>query len=442
VIATAPQPDSAAQSVVYATAARIMPPGDERLTDADLLALVRRAAIDPAILDERPPFFFTAEISNSRVDAYSTVMEASTLRNFATEAAAGVSLQNSHNTRELGFGRSVSGRVIGGQGNSISRVEADFLMLSGLNLNGVDTDHVRDAIRARLIADMSVGFTGGETRCSICGRDMGGWGWLFGDDDACPHFSGETYDLVDKKTGKKTGEKSVAIGHIENAHLVEVSLVYEGATPNAGIIKAQRAAEAGKLPPATARRLEDRYRIRLPGVRPNWAGHRETQQEAPMADTETPATEPETTPEPEPAAETPPAAPVEPDGTRTVIAAARQALVDAGQAADTELVAGIRQLAQENARLRPLADDGRTYRTDLIAEALAEGVRAQGEGFAADTYRSLLETAPLATVKRFRDDWRVLGDKVFQGGRQTKDTHEPRPAVAPPRAIPDAAFAA
>lgn len=163
----------------------------------------------------------------------------------------------------------------------------------------------------------------------------------------------------------------------------------------------------------------------------------------------TPAAEAETeegTPT-EPATEPQPATPTEPDGSRTVIAAARQALVDAGQAADTELVAGIRQLTQENARLRPLADVGRAYRADLIADAIREGVRARGEHFAAEEYRAILEGLPqneagLNAIKRFRDDWRSDGDKVFPGGRQTTDTHEPRPAPPAPRAIPDAAFAA
>jgi len=73
------------------------------------------------------------------------------------------------------------------------------------------------------------------------------------------------------------------------------------------------------------------------------------------------------------------------------------------------------------ARLRPLADDGAAYRTDLVAEAMAEGVRAVGETFAAETYRGLLETAPLATIKRMRDDWAATAAKSFQGGRATQD---------------------
>ncbi|MGN6814410.1 MAG: hypothetical protein ACTHMP_26385, partial [Thermomicrobiales bacterium] len=73
-----------------------------------------------------------------------------------------------------------------------------------------------------------------------------------------------------------------------------------------------------------------------------------------------------------------------------------------------------------------LADDGRQYRTDLVTEALEEGVRALGEGFAAETYKGMLETAPLETIKRMRDDWRAVGDKRFPGGRQTTEG-EPAP---------------
>lgn len=81
----------------------------------------------------------------------------------------------------------------------------------------------------------------------------------------------------------------------------------------------------------------------------------------------------------------------------------------------------------EIARLKPLAEEGKQYRADLVSDALAEGVRAYGEGFDEATYRSLLEAAPLATVKRMRDDWGQIAETRLPGQRKTNDGHEPNP---------------
>jgi hypothetical protein len=82
------------------------------------------------------------------------------------------------------------------------------------------------------------------------------------------------------------------------------------------------------------------------------------------------------------------------------------------------------ELQTEVERLRPLADDGKQYRVDLVAAALAEGVRANGDSFAEETYRTMLEAAPLEIVKQMRDDWKRLGDKRFTAGRKTVDEDE------------------
>ena len=86
-----------------------------------------------------------------------------------------------------------------------------------------------------------------------------------------------------------------------------------------------------------------------------------------------------------------------------------------------DMASRVAWLANELTRLRPLADDGRAYRADLIEEALAEGVRAHGEKFASEAYRGMLESSGIEVIKRMRDDWRAIGDKQFPGGRQSRD---------------------
>lgn len=358
----------------------------------DLVALARKQALEPSIFAERPPFFFQAEISSNRVDAYFTRMHETTLRNFAAEAAAGVPLQNSHNQWSLSLGRSLTG-AFEDVGGGVQRVVADFYIVPGLKLSEVATDDVIAGIRSGVVSDVSVGFWGGGFRCAVCGND------LFGPD--CRHIPGLTYDVVEN--GQVTG-KVLATAWVENAHLGETSIVYHGATPGAAVIKAEAEAQAGRLGPDTVRFLEQRYRIHLPEPRRVFAGvsvgvtNKEgedvdmTQLRAVLAEF---------------------GAVVEPEGD--------------GLAAVRALGERVRAAEQEAARLRPLADMGQTYRADLIEQTVREGVRASGNDFPAETIRGLLAGQDLDAIKAMLDHYRKLADAIFQGGRRSVDAVDPAP---------------
>lgn len=111
-------------------------------------------------------------------------------------------------------------------------------------------------------------------------------------------------------------------------------------------------------------------------------------------------------------------------------------------AEESDVVAAVEWLAGEAERLRPLADEGRQYRADLIDEALAEGVRAMGDEFPAETYRGMLERASLENVKAIRDQWSAMAARQFTGGRKTVDDDAPPPAPVQESDVPDAAYAA
>jgi hypothetical protein len=110
-------------------------------------------------------------------------------------------------------------------------------------------------------------------------------------------------------------------------------------------------------------------------------------------------------------------------------------------ATEAEALSAAEKLAKRVAALEPRAADGDTYRNDLVAEALAEGVRAYGQDFDQETYEEQLRTAPLKVVKRMRDDWQGIGNARFPGGRQTTDA-DAEPQVEPMSYVPDAAFSA
>jgi len=436
------------------------PAAVERMTDVATAQRVaaESGALDPSIFEDNPPFFWRALISNNQLDSYYTKMDISSLQNYAADAQDGVSFLNSHNNRILPFGRSIAGTYVGPGGDGVAKVQADFFTIPGLNLNGVNTDDLILGMRAGIVKDVSIGFVPGSMECSICGLDV--WDW------DCPHIPGLTYPIKDSK-GNTTEE--LAFSWVKNARLAEVSAVYEGATPGAAIIKARQQASDGRLKPESIRILEARYRIHLPTAPRAVAGatiasprveesrmppEQERQQTPPtttadVAVTPTvPPSEPTRTPE---STSAPAESTTQPDqqaarpysAPSPIIATVRELLSTAGIPVGEDIPAAVRAATDELVRLRPLADDGRTYRSDLVRDALTEGARALGTGFSEETYRGILETSPLPAIKRMRDDWRSVGDKMFVGGRASVegtigiDEDLPKPRARPDRAFSD-----
>lgn len=365
------------------------------------LEIVRASrAADAGVFDERPPFFWPAEMSSQRLDAYFTRMDAdTTLRNFVADATAGVAFQNSHRWYELPLGQSVEAKLEG-EGED-RRAVAVFYTVPDLRLNDVNTSDFIAGVRAGIVRDVSVGFHGGKFICDICGRDML-------TDWKCEHIPGFTYQVGE---GDQAKAPVVATATIVDAHLSEVSAVYDGATPGAAILKAQRELDAGRLDSRQAGLLEQRYRVRLVQPARTYGGATLEGQN-------------DVTP---PVSGEEPVSGVGPDPTE--IEAARVILQRLGATGD-DLMAQVRWAETKINELRPQAEDGRAYRQSLVDEALAEGTRALGAGFDADIYRGVLATASLEQVKRMRDDWRGVGDRLFAGGAVVRNSNEP-PKTAP-----------
>jgi hypothetical protein len=200
----------------------------------------------------------------------------------------------------------------------------------------------------------------------------------------------------------------MATAQVVDARLAEVSAVYDGATPGAMIRRAQEMSEAGMLEPETARRLEMQYRIKLP------VSKRVTI-----------------------AAVTPPERKSTMDELETI-----RALLSELNATGETVIDQVRWLVDENARLAPLADQGRQYRRDLIESTLAEGVRALGENFSEQTYRSILERAEVGQIKEIRDNFERQATLRFPGGRHTVNDEQPDTTNGQPRRAPAAAYKA
>lgn len=398
-------------------------------TDA-LMELARAAAQDPEVFNASPPFFARAVISNDNLDFYNTRMHKSTLANFAQDATDGVGVLNSHRTVELPIGRSINAEFTNRAGSNPARTEADFYLIPGLHNGALGSDDAIRGLRAGIYRDVSVGFYGGEMRCSICGRD------IYRDFD-CRHIPGWAYP---RDNGD---EADTAEGVYHDGHLAEFSLVYDGATPGAMVGKVARMIEDGVIRrESTVRLLEARYRTKFPGTRgPLIPGFEPATLEGePVEDLEqTRRTDPDPDPRPDPADPRPGVPAISSELIRSVYAEAGLRL-ESSEAPTVE--ATLHALAAECQRLRPQADLGAKYRADLIEDALAEGVRAQGNDFARETYAGLLNgTADLEAIKRMRDDWKRQAEAAVPTGRATVDDDAPTD-LTKRRRVPAAAYRA
>lgn len=327
-------------------------------------------------------YIFSAEVSSTRLDAYFTKMDAATtLRNFASDAKTGVPFLDSHNQRQLGYGRSYDARTE--QHDGVDRVVVDFYTVPGIRFNGQTYGSTDDFIRATqsgLVGDVSVGFRDGQLLCDICGKEMESFGF-FGMWPSCDHFPGEKYIIDDNVV--------LSTYTIKDAHLSEVSAVFDGATPHAQIIqRAMELNQVGQLDSKLATGLEMRYRIKLNKV------------------------------------EIPPKKERKMDEFQEFLK-------------ENELtVEKLRAILAENEQLRAKAEEAETYRKELIESAIEAGIRAVGDKFPVDTYRSMFENATPQHIKTMRDTWNA--QQPFEPGRKTKD--ETTEQKQPPQRVPNAAY--
>jgi len=372
---------------------------------AAMMDMLKGKMHDPSMMDNMTPFFWSAEISNGNVDSYFTHMLPSTLTNFANDATAGVSFLNSHRHNELPLGRSLRGVY------EQDRVVADFYTMPGLNLNGVTTDDFITGVKTGIVKDTSVGFTSGQMWCDVCKMDYRSWD--------CPHVAGMKYDI------QGGGQVTATVG-VDNARLAEVSAVFDGATPDATILKATRMIEAGELKPDAVRMLEARYRMSFATKRSfagvDLQGGKKLELEKIFGQLREVLAV---------------SADIDVVAAVASLVAERDRLAAEHKTATTDAEA----LRAQVAELKPQAADGAQYRTDLIAEALGEGVRAYGDKFAKETYEKLLRSVSLDVIKQMKSDWLTLGNERFKGGRATVDNSQaPEAKNERKTGVPDTAF--
>lgn len=190
--------------------------------------------------------------SNNFIGDRFAFLSESTLRNIAEDASRGFAFMNSHRTgsvsqpSELPFGKTFAGQYQAGmdsQGRKRKRAVVGVYMLRGIKPNGENgptTDDLDLMIRGGQVADVSVGLSKGEKICNVCSGVL----------SECPHVPGTRRAMTDEQVTAQTANNipgGKASYTIENARCGEVSAVFDGAVPGAGVKKVMAFKQAGKL---------------------------------------------------------------------------------------------------------------------------------------------------------------------------------------------------
>lgn len=218
------------------------PPGAEKLTLDDV-------------------YTYYLEAANTQfVQKYWMFLSPKTLKNFAADAAIGLSFMNSHATGSLSGppAQLPMGLTFGGTYNRTSDGSDSALLgvyaLRGIYPNGEgqgpSTDTMHKQINAGIIKDVSVGIPRGSgvELCAVCenplnARDEQGM-------PLCSHIPGTPRNMTadDRKRLKTMGvPNGYAAFILDDAHLSEVSAVYDGALPGAGVRKVLSMARQRRL---------------------------------------------------------------------------------------------------------------------------------------------------------------------------------------------------
>lgn len=383
--------------------------------------------------------FWRAMISNSSIDSYFTRMAKSSLTYYAADLESPtVSFQNSHRHDELGVGRSVRGQLITAgttpegllDSDYFPVVVADFYSHRDLQLGDVSVEQFLLGMKTNIIKDVSIGFkenygrdaVGAPTQytCNVCREDYFGW--------ECRHVAGVEYEVPIEginPNGDPTEDVAVemvmAVAWIENARLSEVSGVYDGATTNAMIIKAEREVRAGRLPHDTEVYLERRFRFRRSTSKLYAGAEFQQNGETEKTNTGTPEYSKERkTMETEDTKKTPPVDASLPKLRET---ARNLGLEPKDDATAPDLITTINARAVEYATKAKAYD---TLREAAVETAVKARVRKEGatnfdDAAQAKCRRMLGNCESVEDINEFTAEWTTVADEKFGAGRSTTE---------------------
>lgn len=385
-------------------------------------------------IDKEKLVFWRALISNRMLDSHYTRMSKSSLQNYAQDLSnLDVVFQDMHSRRHNGFGRAIVGQYIE-DGTPPAGVEhddyfpavvGDFYSYRGLEIGGVKVDDFYIGLQTNILNDVSIGFKETpetEYTCSICNDDY--WGW------DCRHIAGYEYEVsngdTDDPADNPDAEPETVLCYvwIENARLSEVSAVYDGSTPFATFIKAEREIRAGRMLPEVENFLNRKLDFERSKNTQLFLENKSQNNSDSRGETDPPNTKKEGKTQ---MANT--------DNNEDTVIDLTPQIRSIGKAFGLEKSDSLEPdaIVRELKTLAPsLLSDSKEFqnvRTKAIDAALKQKVRAEakedGEEMTderKESVRTMLKNCDLNSISEFETEWRTQGDANFKS-RKTEDAN-------------------
>lgn len=369
------------------------------------------------------------------------------------DAEKGVSLMLNHNWSQLGVQSIPIGKVFDGRiasssqdGESTALYTTQYILRDDSKVDGYSKNDIIKLIETGTLADTSVGW--GTTResytCSICGNCIYDW-------RKCEHIPGRKY-IVNEETNEvkeciieARPPKQI---HAGNNVLMENSIVFDGAYPNAVIqssIGEEIETSKGKFKVLEGKQklsekdiiigYSTQGNINLLYKESKEKGGVEEMENENVEELENQSTETEAT------TETQSAEVVETESTQTDETSVEQTeeTVDNTESVETTQVEG-EGINQENLytekdllekfdnisdsidNLVQLAKEGLENRNETIKEALNSGVHAMGNAFNKDIFAKTFSNMQTKDIKEMAETWEKQAKAQFSTTKVSKQT--------------------
>ena len=367
------------------------------------------------------------------------------------DAEKGVSLMLNHNWSQVGvqsipIGKVFDGRIAGPSqdGETTTLYTTQYILRDDSKMDGYSKNDIIKLIESGILADTSVGW--GTTResykCNICGNSIYDW-------RKCEHIPGQKY-IVNEETNEVKEciieAYSPKEKHIGNNVLMENSIVFDGAYPNAIIQSA--AGEEIETPNGKMKRLEGKENLSEKDVIFGYStaggninllckqtlekggledmegneevNELENQVEETNEETTTPAPEAEVETTPEVAPEETPEAEVEPEQTPEPEPEATETEAEETLSVEKAILEKFGNICETVEELVQMAKEGLENRNAVISQALESGVHSMGNAFDKEIFAKTFSNMQTKDIEQMGKTWEEQAQGKFSKEKVSK----------------------
>lgn len=389
--------------------------------------------------------FETLAVGDRVVPGRFTKITPELLKIMQEDATKGVSLMLNHNEGQSGvqsipIGRVFDGRI--GEGTQADETQVlyttQYILRDDSKVDGYSKNDIIKLIESGIISDTSVGFSVGyeNYKCSICGNSIY-------DFRKCSHIPGKKY-IVNEETNEV--KMCIALleppkeNHAGNKVLIENSIVYDGAYPNA-IIQSKFGKEMN-FQDSQIKSLEDKEKFINDGIiigysNPNNGfdlyyketlekGGVEKMEDENITNSATNNTNEETVETPEVNNTNAENAEVEnqetenTEGTENQNTETQSNETAENMFSEKEILEKFNNIADSIEGLVELANEGLENRNEVISEALDSGVHYLGNAFDKDVFSKTFSSMKTKDIKKMGKTWEEQANDKFSHTKVSK----------------------